>query len=184
MMPNLLIVFGTTYGQTAKIAARMRDALTGWGCRVTLSRVGDLGAVDLGAYDGVIVGASIIGGKHQRAVLDFVRRNVAALNAMPSAFFSVSGSAASSDPKQRQEARALLDAFLARTGWVPQRSETIGGAIAFTKYPFILRFVMKLISKRNGGPTDTTRDHEMTDWAQVDRFARDFEADAARGAPV
>jgi menaquinone-dependent protoporphyrinogen oxidase len=183
-MPTLLIVYGTKYGQTAKIAARMQDTLTSWGSRVVLARADELGAVDLHAYNGVIVGASIIAGKHQRAVLDFVRRNVVALNALPSAFFSVSGSAASSDPKRRQEARGLLDAVLEQTGWLPQRSETMGGAMAFTKYPFLLRFVMKRISKRNGGPTDTTRDHEMTDWARVDRFARAFEADAAKGAPV
>ena len=30
---------------------------------------------------------------------------------------------------------------------------------------------MKLISKRAGHPTDTSRDHEMTDWASVGAFA-------------
>jgi hypothetical protein len=27
------------------------------------------------------------------------------------------------------------------------------------------------MSKRRGGPTDTSRDHEFTDWKAVDRFA-------------
>ena len=30
--------------------------------------------------------------------------------------------------------------------------------------------VMRHISKREGGPTDTSRDYEMTDWVSLDRF--------------
>jgi hypothetical protein len=30
---------------------------------------------------------------------------------------------------------------------------------------------MKRASAMNGGATDTSRDHEYTDWEQVDRFA-------------
>jgi len=33
-----------------------------------------------------------------------------------------------------------------------------------------------MISKRKGGPTDTSRDHEFTDWTAVDRFAHQFAA--------
>ena len=29
---------------------------------------------------------------------------------------------------------------------------------------------MKQISKRHFGPTDTSRDYELTDWAEVQRF--------------
>jgi hypothetical protein len=37
---------------------------------------------------------------------------------------------------------------------------------------------MKEIARRAGGPTDTSRDYEFTDWAALDRFV----ADAARAA--
>jgi menaquinone-dependent protoporphyrinogen oxidase len=43
--------------------------------------------------------------------------------------------------------------------------------MAFTQYGPVLRWVMKRISRGRGGPTDTSRDHEMTDWAAVDQFA-------------
>ena len=33
---------------------------------------------------------------------------------------------------------------------------------------------MKRISAKEGGPTDMSRDHELTDWARVDTFTRDF----------
>jgi hypothetical protein len=40
---------------------------------------------------------------------------------------------------------------------------------------------MRLISGSQGRPTDTRRDYEFTDWAQVDRFAHDVLADAPFG---
>jgi menaquinone-dependent protoporphyrinogen oxidase len=33
---------------------------------------------------------------------------------------------------------------------------------------------MKQISKKEGGSTDTSRDHEYTDWKSVERFAENF----------
>jgi menaquinone-dependent protoporphyrinogen oxidase len=46
--------------------------------------------------------------------------------------------------------------------------------MAYTKYGPVLRWIMRQIAKRNGGPTDTTHDHEMTDWAHVTAFAERF----------
>jgi menaquinone-dependent protoporphyrinogen oxidase len=35
----------------------------------------------------------------------------------------------------------------------------------------VTRRLIKLISWQAGGPTDTSRDYEFTDWEAVDRFA-------------
>lgn len=175
-MPHrILLVYGTSYGQTEKIAERMSEYLTERGCAVTLAR-GDRLHPDFSftGYDGIIVGASIVVSKHQRYIQRFVRDHVAALNAVPSAFFSVSGSAGSRLDKERVAARRLLNAFLTATGWKPRMTATIAGAIAFTKYNVVLRWFMKRISAQEGGSTDTSRDHEYTDWAQVLRFVEDF----------
>ena len=56
---------------------------------------------------------------------------------------------------------------------------SFAGTIAFTKYSFALRGIMKRISRREGHSTDTSRDHEYTDWTQVTRFAEQF-AEAVR----
>jgi menaquinone-dependent protoporphyrinogen oxidase len=132
--------------------------------------------IDVRAYDGVIIGASVIRGRHQPAVQKFVRQNVAALNSMPTAFLSVSGSAASPDERGRAEARRCAEKFLEQTRWRPAITELIGGAMAYTKYGVILRWIMKQIARQNGRPTDTTRDHELTDWVQVENFAARFQA--------
>jgi len=31
-----------------------------------------------------------------------------------------------------------------------------------------------MITRRNGGPTDTSRDYDFTDWSAVTQFARQF----------
>jgi menaquinone-dependent protoporphyrinogen oxidase len=183
---RILIVYGTKFGQTAKIAEHIANVLTRKGFEVTLAK-GDAIAptFSFAPYDGVVVGASIIGGRHQRYIERFVRRYRRELDAVPCAFFSVSGSAASPSPKGQAEALRLVETFVSATGWRPRMSATIAGAIKYTKYNPILRWFMKRIVRSQGGPTDTSRDHEHTDWARVDRFAVEFaESVSTRGAPA
>ena len=172
--PKILIVYGTTHGQTAMIAAFLQLTLERRGCQVVVSNVKEPPTPPLDQFDGVIVGASVIARGHQPAVAEFIRDNVALLNAMPSAFFSVSASAGSSRDAGRAAARRLLDDFLTEVRFHPDISECIAGAIKYTKYNFLLRWYMKKASRMNGGSTDTSRDHEYTDWAQVEAFSRQF----------
>jgi menaquinone-dependent protoporphyrinogen oxidase len=114
-----------------------------------------------------VVGASIIRGRHQRYIRDFARRHHEQLNRMRSAFVSVSGAAQGS----REQARGYIDEFVQQTGWNPRFPASFAGSMAYTQYGPLLRWITKFMSKRRGGPTDTSRDHEFTDWKAVDRFA-------------
>lgn len=182
---HILLVYGTGYGQTQKIAERMRDLLAERSCLVTLVRGDQLHPeFSLASFDGVIVGASVNLSKHQRYIDRFVRDHIVALNSLPSAFFSVSGSAGSSQEKERAAARRILSAFLAATGWKPRMTATMAGAIMFTRYNVVLRWFMKRISAREGGSTDTSRDHEYTDWTQVREFVDDFVSVVSANRPV
>ena len=105
----------------------------------------------------------------------------AAAAGSPSAFFSVSASAASRDESGRRDAEVCMARFLDDTHWQPASVESIAGAMAFTKYNVFYRWILKQISKRSGGPTDTSRDHELTDWAQVQQFAEEFLSAVAGG---
>ena len=171
---RILVVYGTTHGQTATIAAFLQLALERRGCQVTVSNVKEPPTPSLDQFQGIIVGASVIARGHQPAIAAFIRDNLETLNSMPSAFFSVSASAGSSREEGRAAARRLRDAFLTETGFHPNLSECIAGAIKYTRYNFLLRWYMKKASQKNGGSTDTSRDHEYTDWAQVETFAQQF----------
>jgi menaquinone-dependent protoporphyrinogen oxidase len=175
MTHHILIVYGSRYGQTAKIASHLEDVLVSDGLNVTLVNADTMTrAIDVAEYDAIVVGSSVIGGKHRRSVARFVRRNVERLNRVPTAFFSVSGSAGSADPHRQDEARGVMEQFLTDAAWNPDLKTTFAGALLYTRYSLILRWVMKRIARKEGAPTDTTRDHEMTDWERVGDFAHRF----------
>lgn len=172
---QILIVYATSYGQTRKIALRMRDQLMTQGLRVEVANVDDFPPEpDLDAFGGVIVCGSIIRGRHSKRLERYVSRQRDALRGLPTAFCSVSGSAGSANAQEREEAERMLERFLNDTGWRPAVHATFAGAMSFTKYSPLVRWVMKRISAKEGGPTDTSRDHELTDWARVEAFTREF----------
>lgn len=167
-----LIVYGSSYGQTAKVAERIRQRLAERGFEAEVHRGDRLPAdLDPGAYAVVAVGASLVAGGYQRYVARFVKRNRDALSRTRSAFFAVSGSAGSENAEEREEARRIMRRFLERLGWRPAATASFAGAIAFTRYNPLVRWMMKRIARKEGVSTDTSRDHEYTDWDQVDAFA-------------
>jgi menaquinone-dependent protoporphyrinogen oxidase len=48
------------------------------------------------------------------------------------------------------------------------------GALKYTEYDFFRRWMLKRIAKKEGGPVDTSLDHEFTDWDALDAFVRTF----------
>lgn len=169
-MASVLVVFESKYGQCSKIAEHIGEAARARGHAVRVLHVGDVGGAQLPQYDAVAVVAPVYVGRHPRSVVAFVRAHARELGAvLRTAFVSVSNSAASGDPVALRQARDLAEACPARVGWRPDVVALAGGAIAYPRYGFITRFMMKRIARGNGGPTDVSRVHELTDWAQVDK---------------
>jgi menaquinone-dependent protoporphyrinogen oxidase len=121
-----------------------------------------------------VLGASLHMGSYQKRAVDFARRHRDSLNVIPSAFFGVSLAAASKNPQERAEASRIAKSFAAATGWCPSRIESFAGALAYRQYGFLVRFFMKRIARKEGGPTDTSRDHDLTDWSEVTCFANEM----------
>lgn len=174
-MATVLVSYGSSEGQTAAIAERIGDVLDEEGVDVTVVNANHPPAnLDPGRYDGVVVGASIHAGRHQRSVETFVSTHRETLNRLPSAFVSVSLSAASADPGTREDAEGLLEAFLEETGWEPDLTRAVAGALKYSEYGLLKRFVMKRIAGKERGDTDTSRDYEYTDWDELEAFALEF----------
>jgi menaquinone-dependent protoporphyrinogen oxidase len=171
------VFFATTEGQTRRIAERIAAVLREHGRD---SRAIDIATIPASAIDwtvvrGAVVGASLHGGKHQTQAHAFVDAAAADLNRAPSAFFSVSLSAASADPTEQAAARRLADEFPKAHGWTPSLVVSVAGRLAYTSYGFFIRLVMKRIARKEGAPTDTSRDYELTNWEKVDGLARAFD---------
>jgi menaquinone-dependent protoporphyrinogen oxidase len=173
-MAHVLIVYGTTEGQTAKIAQHIADVGRRRGHRVDLAPAAELGEHPPLAHDAAIVGASLHEGHYQRSIDRFCRNHAAWLRGLPSAFFSVSLGAASRDPDEPRAVEALMKSFLERSGWAPLRTASFAGALRYMQYSWLKRALMRSIARHEGGATDTSQDHEYTDWDQVSRFAQGF----------
>jgi menaquinone-dependent protoporphyrinogen oxidase len=172
---KILAVYGSAYGQAEAVIRRVGSVLERSGHSVTIYRADAVPKpVSVDAFDAVLVSASIIMGRYQPYVRDFVQRHLGALNALPTAFVSVSGASPENVPEWRAAASGYVAKFLRETVWSPRWTATFSGALRYTRYGLVTRWVMKRISARTGGPTDTTQDYEFTDWAAVDRFATDL----------
>ncbi|HSJ15034.1 MAG TPA: flavodoxin domain-containing protein, partial [Longimicrobiales bacterium] len=161
-MARILVVYGTMEGQTRKVAQFAADLIRDAGCDVELLAVEAVTSVQLLDVDAVLLAASIHVGRHKPAVHAFVRAHRALLASTPSAFLSVSLSAA--NEQHHADALGYLNAFLDETGWQPALRDVVGGALRYSEYGVLKRLMMKHIARSHGLSGDTSRDHELTDW--------------------
>lgn len=176
-MVAILVLYGTGEGQTATVAGRIGEVLTGRGHDSTVVDVESLPAeFAITDFDAVIVGASIHMGKQQSDIVEFVRTNQDALATRPTAFFQLSISSAVADETRQAEAAGYVDDLIDATGWHPDRIGLFGGALRYSQYGFLKRLMIKQIAKDATGDTDTSRDYEYTDWDEVEQFTNDFAA--------
>ena len=172
---HVLIVYGSKEGQTAKIAERIAQIIRNQGLQASTYSGKEIQAdFATDAFDAAIVGGSIHMDNYPAYLRKFVTHHRDWLNKVPSAFFTVCMAIQSQNADSREEARNYGKRFIETTHWRPTFVETFAGAVKYTQYNFITRFIMKMITKREGGSTDTRHDHEYTDWDAVARFTNRF----------
>ena len=174
-MSRVLILYGTTDGHTRKIATALRDALVDEGVYTFVSdaRHGTESVVPE-EYDGVIVAASVHAGGFQKTVVRWARAHADQLNRMPTAFLSVCLGILEKRPEVRRTLDAIVEQFQRSTGWRPEAVKFVAGALLYTRYNWLKRWIMRRIVAKVGGDTDTTRDFVYTDWEDLGAFARTF----------
>lgn len=170
MSKSALVIYATAYGHAELIARRIADAARGWNISAAVQNVDTTTAADLARYESVVIVASVHYGHHQRSITRFVKANRARLEAVHSAFISVSGDAA--EPATLARAEDYVRRFLQITGWAPTEHLLAAGGIAFSRYNFLVRFIVKRTSTKKD--LDPKRDYDYTDWEAVLRFARAF----------
>lgn len=169
---KILALHGSKYGQAEAVLRRVARRLQSDGHAVDVVSGKSLPhAFRVEDFDAVVIAASVLVGRHPPYIRRFVRERLGTLALRPTAFISVNGASPESSPRWRATAREYVDRFLLQTGWRPRWSATFSGALRYTRYDPLTRWIMKRISRKVGGPIDTSRDYEFTDWDAVDRFA-------------
>jgi menaquinone-dependent protoporphyrinogen oxidase len=174
-MKQILIVYGTTDGQTRKIAQVLAENFRARLCHVDLLDAGGTSRpLSPEGYDGVIVAASVHIGSFQRTVARWVRAHAHVLNHMPTAFLSVCLAVLEQRPEPRREMETIVQRFVRAAGWRPTMTRLVAGAVLYTRYPWLKKWMMKRIVGKAGGGTDTRRDYEYTDWNDLRAFTAEF----------
>jgi menaquinone-dependent protoporphyrinogen oxidase len=180
------IFYATREGQTRKIAERIAHTLGTYGVEAHLYDVRDSdGPIDWARYGMVWVAGSVHAGHHEREIVRFAKRHREELVRRRAVFVSVTLSEAGAEdvhaPAERRrqsalDARRMIDAFVQESGWKPTWSFPVAGALAYTRYNWLVRRIMARIARQYGASTDTSVDHEFTNWPLLDRYVSDVVA--------
>jgi len=167
-----LILFSSREGQTREIASYIANSIKEEKeCDIfNILRVDE---INWSQYDRVLIGASIRYGHFHPAVAKFVKRHLPELQQRVSGFFSVNLTARKAE-KRTPQTNAYTRKFLLQSPWQPDCCAVFAGALRYPRYRWFDRMMIQLIMRMTGGETDTSKEVEYTDWAQVGRFAQEF----------
>lgn len=171
---NVALVYATRYGQTEKIMRYIQALLQPSGIHAELISVEDSSAQLSSSTNAVICGGPVYLSQFSPKLIRWVREHRGLLTSLPSAFFTVSLNKADSRPQARQADHELIHKFATLSGWSPALATSFAGAMKYRDYPWPVRILMRWIAKRAGGSTETSKNHEYTDWASVDAFVREW----------
>lgn len=179
---TVLVLYATIEGQSRKIAEHAAAQLEKSGQGVVLADLREPGFAIPGRFDGVLLCAPIHVGRYPDSVAQFLIDWKAALADVPTAFVSVTLGIYSKDAEDRAEAEGFPAKLEKKTGFHMNRVHHAAGALKFLEYDFFKRMLMRQIAASEGGPVDTSQDHEFTDWAALDSFVGEFADDVALAA--
>jgi menaquinone-dependent protoporphyrinogen oxidase len=172
-MSRVLLAYSTTDGHTPRICERLRQVIEQQGHAAEVVPLSQADALDLAAFDAIVIGASIRYGKHQPEVTQFIGRHQALLESKVNAFFTVN-IVARKPNKNRPENNPYLIKFLRSISWKPKLLGVFAGKLDYPRYRFIDRQMIRFIMLITKGPTDPSVVVEFTDWQAVEEFGREL----------
>jgi menaquinone-dependent protoporphyrinogen oxidase len=170
-MMRILLVCSSTDGHTRRICERLRGLLQDAGDAVTLRMIDDADEVPPDGFEMAVIGARIRYGHTDKRIIAYANRHAAALNAMPSAFFSVNLVARKAG-KDMPDTNPYVSAFLRRVAWRPRLLEVFAGKLVCPRYGMLDRWIIRFIMWLTDGPTRSDAVVEFTDWQRVDAFGK------------
>jgi menaquinone-dependent protoporphyrinogen oxidase len=171
---STLFLYSSVYGLSRQICERMQALLRQRGQVAEVAPIVG-GPLDPAAFDAIVIGASIRYGKHNPAVLDFIRTHVALLESRPSALFSVN-LVARKPGKNTPLTNPYLKKLVAQSPWKPRLLGVFAGELDYSRYEPLDKWIIRLIMWITKGPTDLSTKVVYTDWEEVERFVGRFSA--------
>tara|TARA_R110002020_G_scaffold316254_6_gene531317 strand:- start:803 stop:1351 length:549 start_codon:yes stop_codon:yes gene_type:complete len=181
---SILVLYATVEGHSRKIAEYAAAQLEKMGHGVVVGDVREPGFALPGRFEGVLLCAPVHMGRYPASLAQFILDWKSALAEVPTALVSVSLAIRSGIAEDRAEAEGYPAHLEKKTGFHIPKVHHAAGALKYLEYDFFKRMLMRQIASKEGGPVDTSKDHEFTDWAALDGFLREFADDIALAARV
>lgn len=173
-MRKILIVYSSKHSQTQKIANRLATILSKSSYKVEVLEINNASTESVADYDAVVIGGSVYIGQYSRHLKKWLKHHAGELDQTYTAFFSVCLGILQKETGVQSEERRFVGDLFRRTNWYPQIWTIFAGAISYSKYNWFIKRVMQNIAKKTGGSTDTTRDHDYTNWDDVEKFVKNI----------
>ena len=170
---SALVVFGTRYGSTAKIAEEIGAVLGDEGFKVRVVNAAKDTISDISEFDVVIVGSGIKMGKWTKETLNFLKKFEADLSQKKVALFVSCGY--SREPDKVDEAREnfLIKVADRYPSIKPVSLSLFGGVFSFDKYGFAERLVFRGIKKElEKQGIETKKPYDFRDWETIREWTR------------
>ena len=185
------VFYGASTSHTRVIAERVAEDLRACGLPVRMHSVWGVEPVDLGRCVAAVIVAPVHSGMHERAMVNFVKVHRAQLERLPVAFISATatatlreaggqtiGDAPESRAQFEGDVQTESNPFFAETGWHPARLSAFAGSISYTRYNFLVRWIMKLLAPKGGAGASIRQGpggaQEDAGWDALDVFVREF----------
>jgi menaquinone-dependent protoporphyrinogen oxidase len=175
---RVFIFFSTTEGHAQTLAQSAATRLTKLGHEVSIRDAAQCDQGDLAGCDAALLIASVHVGHYRRSFVTFARKCHDALNAIPTAFVSVSLSAAGDNPTDLAGLRKCVERLQRDTAWRPGAIHHAAGAMLFSAYGFLTKLAIKSIARQRGQTVNTSQDYDLTDYTALESFVDTFAARA------
>ncbi|MEF2070810.1 menaquinone-dependent protoporphyrinogen IX dehydrogenase [Consotaella aegiceratis] len=165
------LCYATRDGQSRRIAHHVSEFLARRGLMAPLVDLArDTPPPEVLAREApLVVILSVRYGRHLPEGVRFLQ-TIAALPSPPPLFLASVNLTARKPAKQTAETNVYLRKLIQRTGVEPALATALAGRLDYPRYTTFDRFMIRLIMRMTGGPTDPGAVVEYTDWDKVDAF--------------
>ena len=172
---NVLIIYASIEGQTAKIAHQIETELSDAGHKVSMVDAQGTDDLPLTEVDKVILAASVHERRHPKLFEALLIAQQEQLRKLDTLLISVSLSAAF--PEGLEEAGDYVTELKMRTGLKPTAELLVAGAIRSGHYDYFATQVLRHVVMRDRDYDPTSEEHEFTDWTALSTAVNAFMAD-------
>lgn len=160
---KVLLIYGTTEGQTRKIAEFASERLAEAGHDVEVRDSRRAANTDLSAFDAVILAGSVHEKRHQESLENFVFAHRSQLSTVPTLLMSVSLSIAFENGES--EAQDYVRRFIERTAFEPGTVALVAGALKIDQYDYYMSQIVEFVVLKD--QEENLQDREFTDWDKL-----------------